>query len=349
MRTPLSLIFASLGGLALAQCDFDPIITPSGPTILCPNGSVELSVGDYDAYQWYQGSQPIDNADQPTYTVTYFDSGVEYSVEVTLDGCTEMSPAVLIDGWMFLPPFVIHGGDEPIGTGPMGELTFCEGDTLTLEMGMPYTESISWTNNGITIPDQNDPILVITESGSYSGSGAPLECPNSISQLGVSVEVEFVAPQQPSIVDSGDEICAFPLGTSYTWYLNGVEMAETTACITPTSSGPYTVFVEYGQDCEVISEPYLITGVHEQTADRPWTIYPNPGNGQMNFYMDPSIGTGAYYSVLDAIGKEVAGGWMPLNGLLQLDLAQLAPGTYLFQAAKDGKALAPASRFAIVK
>ena len=346
MRRKVLLASLPLSIAAFGQCDFDPVISP-GPAILCPGESVELSVGEFDAYQWYQGNEPF--SEDPTIIVDNFNSGVEYSVEVTLDGCTEMSPPVLIDGWVFLPPFVIHGGDEPIGIGPMGELTFCEGDTLTLELGQPYTTNIIWTNNGVMIPGENSSTLVITETGVYSASAAPEVCPNSLTPLGVAVDVQFIQAQQPEIVVNGDELCAFPLGNSYIWYLNGAVLgSENTECITTTEAGAYTVFVNYGSTCNVISEPYLITGIGE-LSDRPWQLFPNPADGHLNVTMDPQIGEGAIYSVFDQIGKEITSGWMPLNGMLQLDLGILAPGSYLFQAARNGKALAPASRFTIVK
>ena len=347
MHRSLLLLSIPISLTASGQCDFDPVILP-GPVVLCPQQSVELSVGEYDAYQWYQGSTPF--SQDPTIIVDNSNSGVEYSVEVTLDGCTEMSPPVLIDGWVFLPPFVIHGGDEPIGIGPNGELTFCEGDTLTLELGQPYTTNITWTNNGELIPGQNSSTLVITETGLYSASAAPEACPNSLTPLGVAVDVQFIQAQQPQIIANGDELCAFPLGNSYIWYFNGAVLgAENSECITATGDGTYAVFVNYGSNCNVISEPYLITDLAEVGNTTPWVLYPNPAEGRLNIVMDARLSEGAIYSVFDVTGTEVASGWMPLNGSMRLDIATIAPGSYFFQVAKNGRALAPASRFTVVK
>lgn len=350
MRPQLLLVTTLLAGASFGQCDFDPVITPDVIPWLCPGDDVTLMTGIYDSYQWYRDGEQILGATDPSFTVDYMNSGAPYSVEVTDEGCTEMSPVVWVDGWIFLPPFVIHGGDLPIGTGPNGEVTFCEGQTLTLEMSSTYSNNIVWTNNGVVIPDEDSTVLMITESGSYSGSGSPAECPNYSASLGVEVVVEFLEPQQPQIQENDDELCAFPLGTSYTWYLNGVELeGDTVACITASGGGSYTVFVDYGQDCQIISEPYLITGLLDATTDKPWSIYPNPGAGTVNILMDPAIGTDAYYSISDILGQEVAAGWVPLNGFLHLELQELGAGTYFFQAAKAGRALAPATRFNLVK
>lgn len=335
--------------LLQAQCDHDPVITP-GDTILCPNSQVELMTQfGAESYQWYMNGSPIVGANGPTHTVTSFDSGVPYTVEVTVDGCAEMSPGVLVDGWNFVSPTVMHLGDEPIAMGPNGESIYCEGQDVQLQFNMPYTENIVWTNNGVVIPGENSPLLVVTESGSYNVSGAPAECPDYIAQLGVTIEIEFQQPQQPTIMASGDEICAFPLGQSYVWYLDDVLIEEETqACIIASALGSYTVYVDYGQDCQVISDPFITTSIDELSSAT-WQIHPNPTAGTINISMDPALSAGAFYTIFDAIGQQVKQGWMPLNGLLQLELSSVENGTYLFQAARDGKAMAPATRFTIVK
>jgi hypothetical protein len=107
-----ALLFFSTAGMA--QCPFDP--TVEGETILCPGGTSVLSTQVYDSYQWYQRpygdtiAVPIPGATGPTYTVTEADVISYISVEATLNGCTEISPEVLIDGYVFLFHFFIHGG-----------------------------------------------------------------------------------------------------------------------------------------------------------------------------------------------------------------------------------------------
>src|SRR5687768_10000242 len=102
-----SLIFVSVKG----QCPFDPLVTPSN-LILCPNESDTLWTQVYDSYQWYKDGNPIPGATNQYYVVNQFaDAGSYFSVSATDSSCTEMSPQVLVDGWAFLPPFVMHQGD----------------------------------------------------------------------------------------------------------------------------------------------------------------------------------------------------------------------------------------------
>lgn len=349
MKPILLSCFGLAAIAAQAQCPFVPTIAPVDP-ILCPGGSTVLTTQDYDAYQWYQDGQAIPGATGPGFTVNYFDhAGFSFTVEATLDGCTTTSASVLVDGWVFLPPFVITDGDEPLFFGPLGEPTYCEGAFVQLTLGMPYTESIQWTLDGMPIPGANSPSLVVTAPGSYSVSGAPAICPNSVSNLGLTIDVAFQPPTVPVIQLVDDQLCASPAGNTYQWYLDGVALLGTnTPCITPSASGLYTVFVDYGQGCQELSAPFLSTGLLARSLERPWSLYPNPAQGLVTVAWGGSLPLGTYWSVTDAAGREVRGGFMPVEGPLVMDLADLPKGTYFFQAAHQRKALAPASPFTLV-
>lgn len=311
----------------IAQCPFDPTIEPAS-VILCPNEQMELSTQAYDAYQWYKDGSAVPGATGQTITVDQFaDGGSEFSVETTLDGCAEMSPTVLVDGWMFLLPFVIHGGDEPNEIGGNGESYFCEGDTMTLTFGMPYTENITWYRNGQVIDGQNNTTLEIATSGSYTGSAGPGVCPNTIMHLGVDVEVVFVAPTQPTITpnDAG-QLCASPTGNSYQWYLDGVPLPGTDQpCILAGVGGTYTVFVDYGNDCQIISGPHIITGIGERTTER-FQLAPNPARDRLRITGHGQTIASGPWMITDIGGRMIMGG--SFNGSGWIDVGSLANGAY---------------------
>lgn len=350
MQHALTLALFLVAARAAAQCPFTPTITPDAP-ILCPGEVATLTTQEFASYQWYRNGQAIPGAIGQSLEVNSFDdAGYSYSVLAEADGCFEMSAQVLVDGWVFLPPFVIHEGDEPIAIGPFGESTYCEGAFVQLTLGMPYTENITWTKNGVPIPGATQPDLVVTAPGSYSASAAPAICPNSITQLGVSIDIAFQAPTQPVINAVDETLCATPAGEFYQWYFNGTAIiGSDQQCITAAEPGIYTVYVDYDNDCQVISEPYLSTSVGESYAQRPWTLYPNPSSGVVTVTWSGSLPLGTYWSVYDAQGREVRSGFMPVNGLLQLDLGELPAGTYHFQAAEHSKAMGPATRFTLVR
>lgn len=316
-----------LVGSASGQCDFTPTIVPD-EVILCPNESTTLSTQEYDAYQWYKDGALISGATGQTLEVSQFaDVGYTFTVAATLDDCTAMSAGVLVDGWMFILPYVIHGGDEPVSTGPFGEQYFCEGQIFTLTLAPGYTENITWTRNGEEIPDEHDPTLIITTSGSYSASAAPTVCPNSVMGIGVEVEVEFTPPLQPVIVAIGQEICPYPTGNSTQWYLNGAPYS-TDDCITPSEPGSYTVFVDYGQGCQVISDPWLATGISD-LAQRSFTAAPVPATRTVTISWPDVTAPHGTWRLTDMSGRTLRSGSFPSHSGMSMDVQDLDAGHYL--------------------
>lgn len=326
MRTTITLASLVLGASAFAQCPFDPTIDPPA-LILCPSESATLSTQAYDAYQWYKDGNPIPGAIGQTLAVSAFnDAGSSFSVAATLNGCTETSPSVLVDGWVFLLPFVINSGDEPYGFGIEGEQLFCEGDSALLVLGLPYDTNIQWTNNGVPIPGANNDTLVVTTSGNWSVSGAPSLCPDFVQQLGVTITTAFTPVQQPSIVANGGQLCATPTGASAQWFLDGAP-AGTGNCITPTGSGAYTVLVDYAGDCEVPSDPYdLFLNVEPApsiTGLRAWV-----DRSAGNLLVQAELPLNGAWTITDITGRTVRNGTWRGERTASLPLGALTPGRY---------------------
>lgn len=322
-----ALAAACLTLAAAAQCPFDPTITPIGP-ILCPDEQVQLSTQVYESYQWYRDGVAIQGANDQTWTVGYSDAGSMYSVEATLDTCTEMSPGVLVDGWAFLLPYVIHEGDPPNYTDNMGQAHNCEGDTVILIFSM--VENIQWTNNGIDIPGATNDTLIVTENSFISASGAPAVCPNFIMDLGVTIGVVFDVPVQPVINTVDDQLCATPAGVSYQWYLDGVPIVGIAQCIDATTPGSYTVSVTYDPDCSIPSEPQIVTGIESPIVVAPPAVFPSPARDRVTINW-PGARAAGTWQMQDATGRVVLRG-TALTAPLVLDLSGISTGRYWISA-----------------
>ncbi len=329
MRTfyalPLTAVLLSTTATSNAQCDFDPTITPSD-LILCPNSQGELTTQVYDSYQWYKAGEPIVGATGPTLTVDAFnDAAYMFKVEATLNGCTEMSPEVLVDGWAFLLPFV--STSENYLFIDAGTAVFCEGDTAWLVLMSPYDVNIQWTNNNIPIPGATDDTLMILEPGNFHVSGAPSICPGFIQQLGVTVPIDFQAPIQPMIELSPESICAQPPGVAYQWYLNGLPVdGMDMQCPDSIGAGTWTVSVVYDPDCSIPSEPFIITSVEDELpGSDALTVSPNPANDLLNLHSSSSIGD---WTLLDATGRQVLRGDALHRTSATIDVSALCKGTY---------------------
>jgi hypothetical protein len=323
---------------AAAQCPFDPTITPDD-LILCPNEQGELTTQVYDAYQWYKDGVAIPNANAQTLPVDQFnDAGYTFTVEATLNGCTEMSPGVLVDGWAFLPPYVIQSGDEPLYFNENGVAHHCLGDTVLLVFS--FTNNVTWTNNGVAIPGEITSVLEVTATGNYSASGAPSICPDMIMPLGLEVSLVFLEPTQPVIEQNDDQLCAVPAGIAHQWFLNGEALAGTAACITPTAPGAYTVEATYAVDCSMASEPFLITSLDELAGHRAPRVFPSPSSTEVTVELPAGMPSGKWM-LMDGTGREVLRGTFPLQAPLRLDVSALAPGNYWLRL--PGQPLVPLS------
>ncbi|MBL7952491.1 MAG: hypothetical protein JNM62_12325 [Flavobacteriales bacterium] len=316
-----------------AQCPFVPTITPNAVMFYCPDDEAELSTGAYDAYQWYRSGVAIPGATAQTLTVDQSDAGWTFTVEATLDGCTDTSASVLVDAWMGLLPFLISGGDEPYQVDGTGSY-FCQGDTSLLVIGGPYV-LVNWTNNDVPIPNESDDTLRVTSSGAYSAIVALGVCQDVHMGVGVQVPISFTASEQAGIVQDGDLLCAQPEGLAYTWYLNGVELPDATAaCIAPEAEGSYTVLVDQNGPCEIPSEPFLATGMGDR-YDTHFTVYPIPAADEVSIQWSSGVPLQGSWCLLDASGRIVRQGKLTGSTTLRMEVATLAQGHYVFCATEN--------------
>jgi hypothetical protein len=275
--------FIALVGLFLvgtnvckAQCAHTPTVFPS--LIMCPNSQDTLFTQSYDSYQWYKDGSMIAGATNPYYVVNAAtDVGSVFAVEATLAGCAELSADVLVDGWVFLLPYIISQGSfQIIGSG---QAQVCDGDTMYLIMGSPYERNIQWTNNGFNITGANDDTLVVTSSGQYSCSGAPALCPNYIANVGVTVDVVVVnTPPTPAPIFFNGLQLETTIGYTYQWFLNGAPLPGATGWqLTPIDTGTYTVELTNSAQCSSSSDPYyyLNTTLHQPNKSNYWVRFNN--------------------------------------------------------------------------
>ncbi len=335
MRTTVTLSLALFAAAAIAQCPFDPTVTPNN-LILCPNTQDVLTTQVYDSYQWYKDGSSIPGAIAQTLTVDAFtDAGSMFSVEATLNGCTEMSPSVLVDGWLFLPPYVIHGGAAELYTDSMGIAHYCSGDTVLLIFS--FTENVQWTNTGSPIPGATNDTLIVLTSGSYTVSGAPAMCPNSITPLGLTIPIVFDPPIQPVITQNGNQLCASPAGVSYQWTFNGTALLVDQICINAGGMGSYVVDVTYNPGCSVPSAPFLVTSV-PNTSATPWLVRPMPADEFVTITASSGAVVGDW-QLLDLTGRVVRRGKGNGTASLSVRTADLPTGRYWFSP-KDSRPLA---------
>jgi len=302
-------------------CPHDPTVSPDN-LVLCPNSSDTLFTQIGDAYQWYKDGNLIQGATDSFLIVNSFmDSGSSFSVATTLNSCTELSPNVLVDGWLFLPLTVItYGFDNP---------PLCEGDTLILQVNQPYTENITWFLDGNVLAGQTNDSLVVTQSGTYSVTGFTSLCPN-YSDVSLPLDYNFGAAPIP-------ELTYFPVSNTlgsnvtavqYTWAFNGTTIPNAnTQLINLVEAGTYSLNCSYSNGCSANSLPYqYVPSGLDEIQNFGLNIQPNPAKDIVNIRI-PEFGN---LVVFNLSGQEL----MHIDlqrGIQQISTSNWKPGIYLFQ------------------
>lgn len=191
---------------ALISQNPNPSIT--GDNMLCPEGTGVVSTQTFDTYQWkrrYFGSantELLQGENSQTLVMDYFNYAGSYvSVTVSLNGASATSAEFFVDGYMFLPLFVISEGNYIIG--PEGEFLICPGDSVLFTLGNSASVNVQWLRDGEPIPGANQLQLAVYQPGVYSVFASPEVCPDYVQMFGMDLVVQFcpVGLAKKQIVD----------------------------------------------------------------------------------------------------------------------------------------------------
>ncbi|MCX6305076.1 MAG: hypothetical protein NT040_08915 [Bacteroidetes bacterium] len=198
------------------------VITPGGPTTFCQGGSVMLTAsGGTAGYLWSNAAT--------TAAITVAASGA-YTVTVTdVNGCTDTESATVTVNP--LPVAAITPG---------GPTTFCSGGSvvLTASGGTGYLWSNAATTAAITVVANGTYTVTVTNAAGCSNSASRVVTVNPLPTV-------TITPPGPTAICAGASVVLTASGgTGYLW-----SNATTTAAITVTVAGTYTVTVTDGSGC----------------------------------------------------------------------------------------------------
>ncbi len=196
-----------------------PTITPSGSTVICPGGSVNLTAGPSGVnytYLWSDGSN--------TQTITASTPGT-YSVTIS-NSCGSTTTSI-----------AVTAGSAPASITGITAICSGQNTTLTANSGQSYLWSNGQTTQSITVNTAGTYAVTVTQAGGCSASAS----------------VNVVVDASPSPVITGAlDICvgistvldAGPGFTSYQWS-NGFS----SQMLNVTTPGIYTVTVTNSSGC----------------------------------------------------------------------------------------------------
>jgi gliding motility-associated-like protein len=220
-----------------------PVISAAGPTNICENGSVTLTVQNQMGltYQWQKDGHNI-GTNSPTFTAT--EPG-QYTLEIA-NNCGKVAGSNTIMVTRFAAPL-------PAFITASGPTTICGNSKVILSVPPQPAISYQWKKDGSNI-GSNSPDLTVTESGVYtieisnscgqvagnymvSVTKTPLpaaltisaSAPTTFCQTG-NKNVLLTAPAQPDI--------------SYQWLRNGQNIGTNSSSLTVTESGEYSLVLK---------------------------------------------------------------------------------------------------------
>lgn len=203
-----------------------PTISPGGPLAACDGDTLQLSAPAGFTYVWSNGetTQDIEVSATDTFDVMIQD----------VNGCENSSPASLVTFYS-LPA-------QPTIT-PLGNLTACEGDTVSLMA--PASFSYQWSNGDTTqmISIGNSASLSLVTIDSI-GCESPASVSVSVIIDTLPQQAMIVASQNPAICTGDSVILSGPAGYSYLWSNN-----DTIESITITSTDTLSLSLIDGNGC----------------------------------------------------------------------------------------------------
>ena len=218
--------------------------TVSGPTTICPGGSVTFTASGGLSYQWVKDQVPIPGAVGTTYTVNGTDPG-QYNVIVANGPCSDTldNPVLVIS-----QPLVAS-------TIQSGVYTICSNNPLLIEAMPSGAQNYRWFRNGVQVASGPNNTYSANVSGDYTVKVSNPGCSDSTT-VAVLLNVN-PAPNAPVVASgpltlcSGDSVdLSITGGVSYQWFRNGTQIpGATTTQITVGNSGLYSVRVINGIGC----------------------------------------------------------------------------------------------------
>ncbi|MDB5282658.1 MAG: hypothetical protein JWO06_1733 [Bacteroidota bacterium] len=197
-----------------------PTVTANGPTTFCQGGSVTLNAGSgYSAYSWTGGAL--------SQTINVTQSG-NYICTVTESGCPAVSNTISVTVNTSPSPTISAGGP----------LSFCQGDSVSLNAGAGYA-AYSWSTGS------SNQSIEAKQSGVYRCTVTQNGCQGMSNTVTVTVNNPV-----PTLTSSGPlTFCTggsdtLSVGSGYSSYLWST--TANTPSIVITQSGSYTCTVTQG-------------------------------------------------------------------------------------------------------
>lgn len=213
-------------------------ISPATGSICAGGGTIRLTATGGDSYTWFRDGIEIPGENDRRIDVSEAGS---YSVVIHQGDCFAQASNTS----------EITQAASPTGTISPATAAFCQGGSVMLTA--TGGDSYRWFRDGNRINGQNGETLSVNREGTYTVEISQGDCVGEATNSAVVTMTPRpegnIAPAFTSVCAGGAVELTASGGTSYTWYLNGAEIAgQTGAVLNATQAGLYSAVIHDG-DC----------------------------------------------------------------------------------------------------
>lgn len=215
---------------------------------LTPNGNIDVTAMGYQ-YQWYKNNVAVAGATSAALSITDASQNGDYRLGVTIPGFAAVTSNTITIN-LVMPAVSISGST-----------TLCTGGTsiLTSSITNPlYT--YQWFKNTIALGGATASTLTATTEGYYYvvvTGGVCTTQSNTIHITTAQITISSTNPAVAVILPGQTKIFTVTTNAAtpqYTWYRNGILLAETSATLSTTQDGIYKVVVMQTVGCNATAE-----------------------------------------------------------------------------------------------
>ncbi len=292
-----------------------PGIIASGPTTLCPGGSVALNAGISvtHQYQWYRSGTVIPGATSSSY-FAMVSGGYRVRVTNTATGCSAITTADTMV--TVLSSLIIT---------PLTPSDFCWGGSSLLATnitsgGVTY----QWLRSAASIAGATSNTYSASEAGTYN---CRVSVSGTCTFTGTPITVQEHPLPDPIITRSGSVLKAQAFYVTYQWYKDLAPIyGATSSTLVASAAGMYKLRVTDTNGCQAVSATYVLSGgsvtdVNDVAGQGSFRIYPNPAKGW--FTVDGTIVKEVY--LYNSVGNLI----MHSEAHSTYDVSKLPTGAYL--------------------
>ena len=259
-----------------------PSISIFGDSILCP--------GDTTIIQAFSGAEEYfwSNGEVGKEIIVTTEGEYQCYVRDENDCKSEFSDSIKME-LLPLPPV--------LNIQSSGDLTLCEGDSITLSADsgyLTYLWSTGDTSTHITVDYTGEFHYITTDSTS---------CSDPISKS-IYIEVNPM-PDNPFIIPMGiDTLCASETADEYNWYKNDTLTTYNTRCIIPDTDGTWQVTTAL-ENCLSVHSAGFYFKLPTETGGGPasFDLYPNPNQGFLTIEANNIFEHNATFEIYDMLGR----------------------------------------------